>query len=133
MRSQLTGRQGEAATADYLRKKGYKVIEANYATRFGEIDLIAKKHKTVVFVEVKTRKNRRFANAFEAVNAKKQAKIRACAEQWLAENDPGGQLCARFDVVEVYINDPAKPPFYLNHIENAFASEGYADERRPAF
>lgn len=124
MKTQLAGRRGEAAAAGYLRKNGYDILEANFHTRFGEIDLIAKKKQTVIFLEVKTRSGRRFMNAFEAVNKHKQEKIRISAEEWLAKNDPGGQLNARFDVVEVYIEDQKSAPA-INHIENAFLSGGY--------
>ena len=125
MKTQLTGRRGEAAAAEYLRKKGYEITEANYTTRFGEIDLIAKKHDDVIFVEVKTRKDKRFANAFEAVTAGKRAKIQTAADQWLSSNDPKSKLNVRFDVVEVYLDEEEGTPFSINHIENAFTSEGY--------
>ncbi|MCX7615187.1 MAG: YraN family protein [Clostridiales bacterium] len=125
MKSQLIGKWGEAAAAEYLRKKGYEIREANYSTRFGEIDLIAKKRGEIIFVEVKTRKDNRFANAFEAVTFGKQKRILLAAKQWLSSNDPAGKQNARFDVIEVYLAEESTMPFSIKHIENAFTSEGY--------
>ena len=113
MKTLIAGREGEAAAARYLRKKGYKVISAGYRSRYGEIDIIAEDGDTVVFVEVKLRKNDVFANAFEAVTARKMEKIRLTASQWLAENDRTSP--ARFDIIEIYTDYGT-----VNHIENAF-------------
>ena len=61
MKSKVKGRTGEAAAAEILRKKGYKILGMNFSCRAGEIDIIAQKENVVVFVEVKTRKNSSFA------------------------------------------------------------------------
>ena len=79
MNTTLTGREGEAKAAAYLRKKRYDIIGANYRCRFGELDLIAKKGELVVFVEVKLRKNDRFGAAADAVTASKREKLRKAA------------------------------------------------------
>lgn len=113
MNTTLTGREGEARAADYLRKKKYEVIGSNYRCRFGELDLIAKKRELVIFVEVKLRKNDRFGAAADAVTASKQDKLRKTAASWLASHDCDAP--ARFDVIEVY-TDTGR----INHIENAF-------------
>ena len=113
MNTTLTGREGEAKAADYLRHKKYEVIGANYRCRFGELDLIAKKRELVVFVEVKLRKNDRFGAAADAVTLSKQDKLRKAAASWLASHDCDAP--ARFDVIEIY-TDTGR----INHIENAF-------------
>ncbi len=113
MNTTLTGREGEARAADYLRKKKYALIGANYRCRFGELDLIAQKGELVIFVEVKLRKNDSFGPAAEAVTLSKQQKLRRAALSWLASHDC--QAPTRFDVIEIY-TDTGK----LNHIENAF-------------
>lgn len=110
------GKWGEAQAGVYLRKKGYELLAANYRSRFGEIDIIAKKDSFVVFVEVKQRKNDVFAQAQEAVTYKKQQRIKATAELWLSTED--SQLQPRFDVIEVYGGMNTEPK--INHIENAF-------------
>ena len=75
MNTTLAGREGEAKAAEYLRKKRYEIIGANYRCRFGELDLIAKKRDLVIFVEVKLRKNDRFGAAADAVTLFKQNKL----------------------------------------------------------
>lgn len=113
------GRWGEAESAAYLKKKGYRLLAANYKSRFGEIDLIVRDKKYVVFVEVKLRKNIAFAQALEHVDHKKQQKIRTTAELWLCDNECG--LQPRFDVIEIYApNGMNGPPERINHIINAF-------------
>lgn len=115
----LIGRWGEAKAAEFLQNKGYTLIGANYRTRFGEIDLIARDEKYIMFIEVKLRKNADFARASEAVSRSKAEKIRITAEIWLSENDAMQQ--PRFDVIEVYAGEGinTKNP-RINHIENAF-------------
>ena len=115
----LTGRWGEALAAEYLRKKRYQLVAMNYTCRFGEIDLIVRNRKYIVFVEVKVRKSDRFARAAEYVNAAKQQRLRTTASLWLSQNET--KLQPRFDVVEIYAPDGAdtgKP--VINHMEDAF-------------
>ncbi len=107
------GREGEALAAEYLRKKGYKIIAAGYRSRFGEIDLIIQKKKTIAFVEVKRRKNADYAPAYAAVTLSKQEKIKLTASQWTGEY--GDNFCFRFDIVEIYTESGQ-----ITHIENAF-------------
>ena len=71
-RSDLLGAWGEAAAAEYLRKKHYKIVAANFRCRMGEIDLVAENRRYIVFVEVKLRKSADFAQAREFVTAEKQ-------------------------------------------------------------
>ncbi len=93
------GRFGEAKASDWYESNGYQVLERNYRTNRGEIDLICVAGSTVVFVEVKTRTSRRFGGGTDAVDARKQAKIRAVAATWLGSADrPFRDI--RFDVVE---------------------------------
>ena len=113
MNTQLAGREGEARAAQYLRRHGWTVLEANYRSRFGEIDLIAHKRNTVAFVEVKLRRDARFAAAAEAVTPRKQERLRLTAQQWIAEH--GDALDLRFDIIEIYTVSGE-----INHIENAF-------------
>ncbi len=114
----MKGAWGEAAARGYLTRAGYRIVDCNFRTRFGEIDIIAQDGKYIVFVEVKTRKNSRFAAAREYVTPAKQARILAAAEEWL-QSHPGGQQ-PRFDVIEVYGEEGAPVPPRINHLENAF-------------
>ena len=113
MNTTLVGREGEAKAAEYLRKKRYDIIGANYRCRFGELDLIAQKGNLVIFVEVKLRKNDRFGAAADAVTVSKREKLRKAALSWLAATDCTAPT--RFDVIEIYTETGR-----INHIENAF-------------
>jgi putative endonuclease len=113
---QQFGEKGESLAVRYLKKRGYKILEQNYRTALGEIDIIAKENKTIVFVEVKSRKSIRFGNPKLAVNPKKQRKISMVALQYLKTTQQSGAK-ARFDVVSV-ISNQDKPDISL--IKNAF-------------
>ncbi|MBR7123197.1 MAG: YraN family protein [Oscillospiraceae bacterium] len=118
-RNNLVGSWGEALAAEYLRKKRYTLVAANYHCRFGEIDLIVSNRKYLVFVEVKLRKSAKFANAFEYVDSYKQNRLRTTAELYLSENPTN--LQPRFDVIEIYAPDGMqtnRPE--IHHMEDAF-------------
>lgn len=118
-RANLLGHWGEALAAEYLRKKRYEIVAAGYYCRFGEIDLIVRDRKYLVFVEVKLRKSADFAKALEFVDRRKQDKIRVTASMYLSQNPT--QLQPRFDVVEIYAPEgmnTRKPEIY--HMEDAF-------------
>ena len=111
--------RGEALAAAYLRKKHYRIVASGYRSRFGEIDLIAENRKYLVFVEVKLRKNDRFASAMEYVDYRKQNRIRTTAQVYLSENPT--DLQPRFDVIEIYAPqglETQKPE--IHHLEDAF-------------
>ena len=118
-KSKLTGAWGEALAADYLRKKHYQLVAAGYRCRFGEIDLIVKDRKYLVFVEVKLRKSAAFANAFEYVDRRKQDRLRVTASMYLSQNPT--PLQPRFDVIEIYAPEGSetKSP-EITHMEDAF-------------
>ena len=118
-RNNIVGAWGESLAAEYLLKKRYKLVAANYACRYGEIDLIVSNKKFLVFVEVKLRKSASFARAMEYVDSYKQNRIRTTAEVYLSMNPT--QLQPRFDVIEIYAPDgmaTEKPEIY--HLEDAF-------------
>jgi len=117
--SRLLGRWGEALAAEYLRKKGFRILEAGWRCRFGEIDLIAADRKYLCFVEVKLRKSAAFGGAGEFVDRRKQEKLRATAELYLSQSPT--KLQPRFDVIEIYAPqgmDTLKPD--IRQIPNAF-------------
>ena len=118
-KSKITGAWGEALAAEYLRKKHYKLVAAGYHCRFGEIDLIVKDRKNLVFVEVKLRKTSDFAAAREYVDRRKQDRIRVTASMYLAGNPT--ELQPRFDVIEIYApegSDTRRPK--IQQIKDAF-------------
>lgn len=99
-RQQEFGRKAEAIAIRRLKKTGYKIIEQNFRTRIGEIDIIARDGKTIVFVEVKARKTTRYGHPKQAVTHAKQRKISMVALEYLKTT---GQSTAkaRFDVVAI--------------------------------
>lgn len=118
-RNNLVGAWGEALAAEYLRKKRYEVVAAGYHCRFGEIDLIVKDRKYIVFVEVKLRKSADFAKALEYVDRRKQDRLRITASMYLSQNPTA--LQPRFDVIEIYAPEGTatrRPEIY--HLEDAF-------------
>lgn len=108
------GRQGEELAAAYLVDKGYKVLVRNWRCRYGEIDLVAMDGKTMVFIEVKTRQTVRLGLPAEAVDTRKQKRLRSLARRYIHET---GQTAAayRFDVVAVTTSEDS-----ITLIQNAF-------------
>jgi putative endonuclease len=113
---QLLGKEGERLAEQYLKKKGYKIVERNYRCRGAELDLIVLDRRVIVFVEVKTRTGHGFGSPFEAVEFRKQQKMIQAAQYFLNEKKLH-QRDARFDVVG--ISWPRGEPV-VEHIENAF-------------
>lgn len=91
---------GENAAANYLIKKGYKIIQRNYSIKGGEIDLIAETDTHIVFVEVKTRTSDTFGTPAEAVTKTKQRHILKSAKAYLTANPSEKEVS--FDIIEVY-------------------------------
>ena len=119
MEKRELGRFGEERAARFLRLRGYRIVETNYACRSGEIDLIARRGRYIVFVEVKLRKNAEHGEAREFVTFSKQRRVISAAELWLMKT--GCELQPRFDVIEVYApegTDTRRP--LIRHLENAF-------------
>lgn len=110
------GKLWEIEAANYLRKKKYKLICANYNTRFGEIDLIVKNKKYICFVEVKQRDISSLAQPKEFVTSSKQQRIISSAELYLSTNKT--DLQPRFDVIEIYTKNNKINS--IKHLENAF-------------
>ncbi|MGB8990458.1 MAG: YraN family protein [Desulfobaccales bacterium] len=94
------GDHGEDLAAAALKQQGYKILERNYVTPLGEIDLIARQGKTLVIVEVKTRKSLTFGSPQEAVSFAKQQRLRRLADYYLKDKRLVGKS-VRFDVVAV--------------------------------
>lgn len=113
MNKRRFGIVGEKIAKGYLINKGYEIVETNFYTKRGEIDIIAKKHNCIIFLEVKTRTNLKFGTPAMAVNSTKKKHIKSVAKTFLHLNRLYGYN-VRFDVVEVFINDGKCK---INHIE----------------
>ncbi len=111
------GQKGEDLALDYLQKKGYHFITRNFRRTHGEIDLIMEDGNTLVFVEVKSRTNRRYGEPKEAVTPFKQQHIKYTAKSFLYAHRITDKSI-RFDVVEVMKREDGNVLFH--HIRNAF-------------
>ena len=112
------GKYGEDFTCRFLKAKGYKIIERNYRSLWGEIDIIAKHKDTLVFIEVKTRSSDRFGPPESSVTRTKQNRIRRIAEAYI-KTGKYRNLCFRFDVVSILF-DSKKNMVDFKLIQNAF-------------
>lgn len=92
-----TGGRAESVAAAYLTREGLTIVGRNFRTRYGEIDLIARDGRTLVFVEVRMRRSMRYGGALESINAAKRARMLAAAKGYLALL--GREPVCRFDVV----------------------------------
>jgi putative endonuclease len=116
------GRRGEDLAAEHLSRRGFEIVERNYRTRWGELDIVASDGRTIVFCEVKAR---RAASAsglppFASLHGRKRARVRAMASQWLADRaDRPYAALLRFDAIGVWI-DAAGRLVRLEHLEGAF-------------
>ncbi len=118
------GKWGEERAAFFLRLKGYRILEKNYRVPSGEIDLIAWKNGTLVFVEVKARKGRAQGTPLEAVSPHKVHRLSAAAALYLAQR-PCLPAACRFDVVTLGPEKNWAGLGKLRHFENAFSTEGF--------
>ena len=113
---QALGISGENLACDELRHRGYAILERRYRTRFGEIDIIAREGKTIVFVEVKARLSDDFGGAAAAVTGWKQRRIAAMAVDYLSRHRLHECPC-RFDVVAIRLESGAP---VVDVFQNAF-------------
>ena len=117
----LLGKVAEKCAVKYLKKNKYKILEQNYATHFGEIDIIAKDNDCYVFIEVKTRTSDKFGEPMEAVTDFKQRHIIRSAQSYLMTNKiDENQIKIRFDVIEVKSENGKNE---INHLKNAFITQ----------
>ncbi len=115
------GRAGEQLAAEHLLRLGYEIVERNYRTRWGELDIVARCGSTLTFCEVKTRRaGGRAGGPFDAVGPAKRARVRKMAGSWLVERrDRPYADVIRFDAIGVTF-DAAGRLVSLEHLEGAF-------------
>ncbi|MFC1712891.1 YraN family protein [Candidatus Poribacteria bacterium] len=112
------GAKGEKLAAKFLKRKGYKIIQRNYNCKLGEIDIIAEQDRTIIFVEVKTRRTQEFGPPQNAITAAKRSQISKVALFYIREKKLVDQSC-RFDVIGITFSPESRKP-EIEHIENAF-------------
>ncbi len=114
------GARGEKLAARHLRRQGYRILLRQFRGKAGEIDIIARDHDTLVFIEVKTRQSEKFGPPQEAVDLKKQRHIARVAWEYVRLLD-NPQVKMRFDIVEVILRAGARHADDIRVIPNAFA------------
>ena len=114
MNNKIIGNLGENIVKKYLEKSNYKIIETNFACKQGEIDIIAIDKKEIVFLEIKTRLNKKFGYPVEAVNSNKEKHIKSAAKYFIYKYNLEKNYM-RFDIIEVYLKEQK---YFLNHLKN---------------
>lgn len=114
------GKSGENIAARFLRKNGYKILDANFRTKIGEIDIVAQEQGYICFIEVKTRQGTSFGCPEEAITPRKIRKLSQMALWYLKANRLMDQPC-RFDVVSIVLAAPDSPQIQL--FKDAFRVE----------
>jgi putative endonuclease len=111
-----TGDYGESLARNYLRKNGYSIIESNFRTRFGELDIISRKKDVLVFVEVRTKQSHKYGEPEESLTPTKCRHLTATAYQYLKSlnNLPENW---RIDFIGISFDIQGTP--VINHIESA--------------
>jgi putative endonuclease len=112
------GAHGEQLAVDFLTDEGLRVLDRNWRCREGELDVVAREGRALVFCEVKTRRGLGFGSPAEAVTPAKQRRIRVLAQRWLAAHDEHAPEI-RFDVVGVLVHRAAPPE--VTHLRAAFS------------
>ena len=108
---------GEDLATRFLKHNDYKIIERNYHSIYGEIDIICKKDNQLIFVEVKARKSLKFGEALEAITEKKRGKIIKTAYHFITKHQL--DLSIRFDIITIQYISKEKG-YKFEHIKNAF-------------
>ena len=109
------GRKGEEIAKEYLEKKGYKIIERNYKTKYAEIDLVARRKNELVFVEVRTKTGEDLGSPEETINKKKLKKLLGNAVAYVARTKWKNSY--RIDAICIVLKKDSSVE-HLNHYEN---------------
>ena len=120
MRRRQTGILGERLAADFLSGKGYRIVDTNFRCAEGEIDIVARDHDCLVFVEVRTKRSRRFGCPEESITDRKKERLRTVATRYREEHE-GLPDHWRIDVVAVEIEGDR--PSRIDHLVNAIVDE----------
>ena len=116
------GKRGEDLACRALRRRGYVILDRRYRTRVGELDIVARDSRTLVFVEVKARASGRCGKPLEAVTRRKQRRLATMAGDYLARKGWEGRPC-RFDVVGVTLGERGQ--LAVEVVANAFEVDAW--------
>lgn len=111
------GRYGEELAARFLMTRGWKILDRNWRSSAGELDIVATRDQVLVICEVKTRRSMRFGSPLEAVTPQKLQRLRRLAGMWIAEHsEHAGSI--RIDVISVLVDDAGLTR--VQHVEGVF-------------
>ncbi len=113
-----TGAQGEALARRYLRQRGYRILDKNWSSLFGELDIVAEQKGVLAFVEVKTRRAADTEAALGGITAAKKERMLKAVYQYLNDKELDPDTQWQIDVIAVAL-DGKRPP-KLDHVEDAF-------------
>lgn len=119
--TQVRGKHAEDQACGYLQQCGMRLLERNYRSRYGEIDLIMQDKDTTVFVEVRFRRHASQVDPLSSINQHKQRKLTRTAQAYLQQNKLHALAPTRFDVVAV---TEQNAQYQLEWIKNAFEAQG---------
>lgn len=111
------GKAGEEYACRELERRGYAILARRFRTRMGELDIVARDGRTLVFIEVKARRSVRFGEPVEAVTWQKQQRLARMAAEYVLQHGIGDAGC-RFDVVSVRFDGTLRP--HVDVVKNAF-------------
>ena len=117
------GQRGEDAAARYLKRQGYRILARGLDSRLGELDIIAVDGRTIVFVEVKTRRSTEAGHPTEAIDPRKERRMTQAALAYLKAQRLLN-YAARFDVIAITWPRDARRPSAIEHVKNAFEPAG---------
>jgi putative endonuclease len=121
MQRKATGNLGEKYACDYLKKKGYRLLETNYRCKHGEIDIVARRKGSLVFVEVRTKTSLGFGSPEESISFTKRSHMRANAYYYLQSHQDENQQWS-IGVIAIELNPEGKPS-RIEFLENAVEEE----------
>jgi putative endonuclease len=124
-RARTLGEQGEAIAARYLKRRGFKIVAHRDRSRLGELDLVAVDGRTIVFVEVKTRRSAKKGRPTEAIDHAKQCQLTRAALAFLKSHGLLEER-ARFDVIAIIWPDGVEP--HIEHFRDAFSAKGLSSQ-----
>ncbi len=116
---QSTGRQGENIAGEFLKNKGYTILERNWRTPYGEIDIVARKRESVVFVEVKTRASRSLGPPEISITARKARHMRDAAQYYIQQH-PDMEADWQIDLITIQLKSRGDP-MSIDHFENVLS------------
>lgn len=119
--TQTAGKEAEDLACRYLKQQGLRLLERNFNTRFGEIDLIMRDRDTTVFVEVRYRKHSDIVDPLSSIDQRKQLKLIRTARYYLQQQPNSAFVPARFDVIAITEQGEQQQ---IQWIKNAFEAQG---------